>query len=445
VLGLISIPRGILEEHFLSASFPSLSRWWLYQLFYAAIALAVYAILWAVGQQPDPPSVLLFAFALGNLNTIAIDLMRPRLSGYKPVYDWLMFSLAEFCLIPLFFLLTTLIGFRLFGPAHMTPPFWRYVATGWKMPVLMAFLFGVAYNFFRRASECMEQRNRELQHAVEREVAGRELQEQDLERAREIQQALLPKEIAQVPGFEVIAAWEPARLVGGDYYDVIRLSDTKLVICIADVVGKGVSAALLMANVQATVRAYASEQAAPSWLCRRVNEVLCNNLAPDKFVTLFYGVLDAESRTLQYTNAGHLPPLLVRSDGSWDKLSTGGAVLGVFREWNFTDAVAQLAPRDRLLLFTDGITEAARLDGEEFGENGVLKTVQSGAALSPGELKTHLLAEVHQFCNSQLHDDATLLLIAAQATKHDRQALPDSSEREAVSHTAASQRAQFGR
>ncbi len=152
-------------------------------------------------------------------------------------------------------MLTTAIGFALFGADRMTPPFWHYVRSGWKMPVLMALVFGVAYNLFRRAGENMEQRNRELQHAVEREVAGRELQEEDLERAREIQQSLLPREIAQVPGFEITAAWEPARVVGGDYYDVIRLSDSKVAICIADVVGKGVSAALLMANAQAAVRA----------------------------------------------------------------------------------------------------------------------------------------------------------------------------------------------
>ena len=211
--------------------------------------------------------------------------------------------------------MTTAIGFRLFGPAYLTPPYWRYVATGWKVPVVMAFLFGVAYNFFRRSQESLEKRNSELQRVVEREVAGRELQEQDLERALEIQRALLPKEIAQVPGFEVVAAWEPARVVGGDYYDVIRLSDGKIAICIADVVGKGISAALLMANVQATVRAYAADPASASWLCRRVNEVLCSNIAADKFVTLFYGILDSRARTLQYSNAGHLPPLLVRSNG----------------------------------------------------------------------------------------------------------------------------------
>jgi sigma-B regulation protein RsbU (phosphoserine phosphatase) len=397
----------------LSGALPSISRWWLYQMFYATILLTAFGVLWAVGQQLDISSGLLFAFGLGNLNTIAIDLLRLRLSREKPVIAWALFTGAEIVVIPLFFLTIVAIGIPLLGPQHMTGPLWYYVAGGWKMPFLMTFVFGVAYNFYRQASERLERRNRELEHAVKREVAGRELQEQDLERAREIQQALLPKEIAQVPGFEVVAAWEPARLVGGDYYDVIRLSGTKLGICIADVVGKGVSAALLMANVQATVRAYASEQAAPSWLCRRVNEVLCNNLADDKFVTLFYGILDAEARTLRYTTAGHVPPLLVRRDGSHEALREGGAVLGVFRDWNFQEGLVQLGPGDRVVLFTDGITEAMRADGEEFGDARVLRVAAERDGCSPVEVKERLLAAVNQFCNSQLQDDATLLLIAA--------------------------------
>lgn len=396
---------------------PSLTRWWFYQQFYVAIAVTVYAILWAVGQAPDPLVVILFAFCLGNLNTLAVDLLRIYLPAHRFPYDWMLFAWAEFCVIPPVFVIATAVGFLLFGPAHMTPPFWRYVATGWKVPALMCFLFGVAYNFYRQTRESLEGRNRELQEAVDSEIAGREMQEQDLERAREIQQALLPKEIAQVPGFEVVAAWEPARLVGGDYYDVIRLSDTKLAICIADVVGKGVSAALLMANVQATVRAYASETAAPAWLCTRVNEILCSNLASDKFVTLFYGILDAESRTLRYTNAGHLPPVQIHASGRAEQLTAGGAVLGVFREWQYEDTVVHLAAGDRLFLFTDGITEATRSDGEEFGEAGILEAVRTGAHLSPSDLKAHLLAEVNRFCDSQLHDNATLLLIAAGETR----------------------------
>jgi phosphoserine phosphatase RsbU/P len=392
---------------------PSLSRWWLYQQFYAAIAVTVYAILWAVGQPPDPRVVILYAFSLGNLNTLVVDLLRIYLPAQRFPYDWMLFTWAEFCLIPPIFIVSTAVGFALFGPAHMTPPFWRYVATGWKIPALMCYLFGAAYNFHRQTRESLENQNRELQQAVESEIAGREQQEQDLERAREIQCALLPKEIAQVAGFELVAAWEPARLVGGDYYDVIRLSDAKVGICIADVVGKGVSAALLMANVQATVRAYASEFATSSWLCNKVNGVLCSNLASDKFVTLFYGILDAQQHTLQYTNAGHLPPVVVRAGGLAERLSDGGAVLGVFPGWKYEDGIARLEPGDRLFLFTDGITEAMRPDGEEFGEAGLLSAVRAGSDLSPFSLKTHVLAQVNQFCNSQLHDDATLMVIAA--------------------------------
>ena len=139
-----------------------------------------------------------------------------------------------------------------------------------------------------------------MKHAVELEIAERELHGQELQQAREIQQSLLPKGIPQVSGFEIEGAWEPASVVGGDYYDVIKLSETKLGICIADVVGKSVSAALLMANVQASVRAFATDSTAPSALCSRVNSVLCANIATGKFVTLFYAVLDAASGNLHY-------------------------------------------------------------------------------------------------------------------------------------------------
>jgi Stage II sporulation protein E (SpoIIE) len=354
--------------------------------------LTAFGMLWAVGQQPDFSSGLLFAFGLGNLNTIAIDLLRLRLCRQRLALAWAVFVAAEIVVIPLFFLATVAIGIPLLGPQHMGPPFWRYVAGGWKMPLLMTFVFGVAYNFYRQASERLERRNRELEHAVKREVAGRELQEQELE--------------------------------------------TKLGICIADVVGKGVSAALLMANVQATVRAYASEQAAPPWLCRRVNEILCSNLADDKFVTLFYGILDAEARTLRYTTAGHLPPLLVRRDGTHDTLREGGAVLGVFRDWDYQEGRIALSPGDRIYLFTDGITEATGANGEEFGETGVLQVAIRESACSAGEIRERLLGEVRQFCDCQFHDDATLLLIAAQGRGGDPDLSPGSKVSEAVAASA---------
>jgi sigma-B regulation protein RsbU (phosphoserine phosphatase) len=203
--------------------------------------------------------------------------------------------------------------------------------------------------------------------------------------------------------------------VGGDDFDVMKLSDSKVAICVADVVGKSVSAALLMANVQASVRDFASDSTPPSWSCSRVNAVLCNNIASGKFVTLFYGVLDAERRVLEYTNAGHLRPILISEAGSVKQLENGDALLGVFPEWKYEDSSVRLFSGDRLLLYTDGITGAARTDGEEFGEDRLIFTTKTMITEKPSALQAHLLSDVKRFCDSQLQDDATLLVVAAQS------------------------------
>ena len=202
-------------------------------------------------------------------------------------------------------------------------------------------------------------------------------------------------------------------MVGGDYFDVIRLSESKLGICIADVVGKSVSAALLMANVQASVRAFAAESASPASLCSRVNSVLCANIATGKFVTLFFGILDAELSLLRYTNAGHLQPILISASGVVRRLGDGGALLGVFPEWKYEESAVRLAAGDRVLLFTDGITEAALGDGEEFGEERLIQRALACSDESNSEVKVRLLADVKEFCASQLRDDATLIVISA--------------------------------
>jgi sigma-B regulation protein RsbU (phosphoserine phosphatase) len=143
----------------------------------------------------------------------------------------------------------------------------------------VTFGFGAASFLYRSTKERLERRNAELEQTVERGTAQLEMQEQELKRAREIQQSLLPKEIPQLPGFAVAGAWQPASTVSGDYYDVLRLGPNKLGICIADVVGKGVSAALLMANVQAAVRAFAGPSESPAQLCGKVNRLLHENIA----------------------------------------------------------------------------------------------------------------------------------------------------------------------
>ncbi|HTT19400.1 MAG TPA: PP2C family protein-serine/threonine phosphatase [Candidatus Sulfotelmatobacter sp.] len=301
-------------------------------------------------------------------------------------------------------------------PLHKLPgqTLWQFLRSGWKLPFMATMIVGVSTELYRRARERLESRNRELQQVIEQETARRERHEQELQQAREIQQSLMPKEIPQVPGFEIDGAWEPSRVVGGDYFDVIRLSPMKLGICIADVVGKSVSAALLMANVQAAVRAFAHEPTMPSALCNRINSVLSANIGIGKFVTFFYAVLDAQTRALQYTNAGHLLPILLRADGEAQELQNGGAVLGVFPEWKYEDSFLRFQPGDRLLLFTDGITEAGT-DDEEFGEERMIADARACIASSAAEIKTRILADAREFSAQQLRDDATLIVVAAQS------------------------------
>jgi sigma-B regulation protein RsbU (phosphoserine phosphatase) len=284
--------------------------------------------------------------------------------------------------------------------------------TGWKFPILVTFISSVLIFLYRTTKEKLERRNIELQRSVERGTAQLEMQEQELERAREIQQSLLPKQIPQLPGFEVAGAWRPARTVSGDYYDVFPLGAKQLGICIADVVGKGVSAALLMANVQAAVRAYAGSSGSAASLCGKVNKLLCENIATGKFVTFFYGVLDGEARTFQYCNAGHPNPVLV-AGGQSRMLEAGGAVLGVFPVWEYKDSAIALEPGDCLILFTDGITEAEGANAEEFGVERVAWYAQANHRKSAQELSDGLLAQAGGFCESHFQDDATVVAVAA--------------------------------
>lgn len=144
-----------------------------------------------------------------------------------------------------------------------------------------------------------------------------------------------------------------------------------------------------------------------------MNSVLCSSISTGKFVTFFYGVLDAERGTFEYTNAGHPPPILLRAKGDVQELTGGGAVLGVFSDWQYRDLQLHFYPGDRLLLFTDGITEAARVESEEFGEQRLIEGARRSAEKSTAELKASLLEQVKQFCSYQLQDDATLIVLSA--------------------------------
>ena len=238
------------------------------------------------------------------------------------------------------------------------------------------------------------------------------LERRDAEEAREIQRSLLHTELPQIPGVEISADWLPARGVSGDYFDVLKFSETRIGFCIADVAGKGMAAALLMSNLQATVRAFATPDRSPRELCEKVNGILCKNPVAGRFITFFYGVLDARAKSLAFCNAGHNAPILHRRDGSFLRLEDGGPVLAEFTGQAYEQGDTAVASGDRLLLFTDGVSEARSAEGDEFGEQRLLEVMAAHRGLGALDLRRRLIQDVHEFSERPLHDDATLLVLA---------------------------------
>lgn len=241
---------------------------------------------------------------------------------------------------------------------------------------------------------------------------GLRKQAQEYEEAREIQERLLPKQIPQVPGLEISGSSRPARIVGGDYFDVFRLSERRLGLCVGDVAGKGMPAALLMANLQAVVKALATDDISPETLVAKANRVMWVNTTEDKFITLFYALVDAERRTLQFTNAGHNAPVLTRQDGTQVRLEEGGLIVGAFQESVYTQGQIDLRPGDRLVMFTDGITEAVNGEEEEFGDPRLVDACLRGRQLSAEALHRSLFDIVTEFCGGEFEDDATVVVVA---------------------------------
>ncbi|HEV3275931.1 MAG TPA: SpoIIE family protein phosphatase [Terriglobia bacterium] len=236
--------------------------------------------------------------------------------------------------------------------------------------------------------------------------------EQEMALARETERGLLPREVPQMPGYEIRGAWQPALTLGGDYFDARRLEDGLLALSIADVSGKGTSAALLVSNLQAAVRASSRADVPPCELCHGVNKLMRSNLGQDRFVTFFYALLDAPARRLTYCNAGHNAPILVRASGSVERLHRGGMVLGLAVEGRYEQDEVQLDPGDRLLLFTDGLTEANNAAGEEFGEDRLIEIAVRYRELSAEALEEKVLGSAAAF-TSGFTDDVTLVVVAA--------------------------------
>ena len=234
--------------------------------------------------------------------------------------------------------------------------------------------------------------------------------QRELIEARELQENLLTNPTLAVPGLQIAINWQPATTVGGDYVAAFEIDDEHAALCVADVVGKGLPAALLMSNFQAALKSLALHYFSPAELSTRLNRVLYSNIPLHKFITAFYGVVNIPKRTLTFTNAGHNPPLLVRADGECVRLDAGGTVLGAFPDLNYAQGEIQLHEGDRVLLFTDGLSEAVNENNEQFGEQRLTDLLCENRHRSPDELKQIVFDAVAEFCGHNFRDDAALMI-----------------------------------
>ncbi len=238
--------------------------------------------------------------------------------------------------------------------------------------------------------------------------------ETQLEVARQVQLQLLPPRDPQLEGFDISAYNFPTEEVSGDYYDWVRIYDDQIGVVIADVAGKGVPAALLMAFLRASLRAASHIGYAPHISMSKVNYLLWESIERNQFVTAFYGILDATNRTLAYSNAGHNPPLLIDADGKTRFEERGGVPLGMFRDSRYYEYFATIEPGQMLVLYTDGVTEAMNPSGEEYGGQRLVAAALQGRHLSARELIDFIHRDVIDWTDGRgAHDDVTFFIVKA--------------------------------
>lgn len=239
--------------------------------------------------------------------------------------------------------------------------------------------------------------------------------EEELALARKIQIGLLPKQFPQWNNCEVFGVNISSKQVGGDYFDVVKIDDNNYIIAIADVSGKGVPASLLMSNVQASLLALSGEVKAFDHLVAKVNNIIHANTDSDKFITFFGGVLNLDEMTFTYVNAGHNPPYWVKADGSLQMLEKGGLLLGMMPHMPYEMETIRLRPNEKIVMFTDGVTEAMNELDEQYEEPRLEKLLQSHLPLSAKETTELIAQEVKTFAgNAPQSDDITVVVIRAK-------------------------------
>jgi sigma-B regulation protein RsbU (phosphoserine phosphatase) len=296
------------------------------------------------------------------------------------------------------------------------------------LPVVVMTAWGnieLAVDAMRAGAQSFVQKpwdNAALVQILQREVAnGRGARQRSEVHARAhheallIQRALLPSSLPSTEHVDIVGEWQPAQGFGGDCYDAFVFTPDRVGLSIADVAGKGLPAALIMSSLQAAVRAFALEATSPATVCASVNRLLCAQMIAGRFATFCYLRLDVSRGTLSYANAGHNPPLLVRADGEIVRLLAGGMVMGVFPDAAFVEGMASIARGDRLVLYTDGITEARGASGEEYGEERLGDAVRRQRHLDAAEIHAAVMNDVKTFASAGFEDDATLLVVAVRS------------------------------
>jgi serine phosphatase RsbU (regulator of sigma subunit) len=275
-----------------------------------------------------------------------------------------------------------------------------YSAEDKRLLALVASQTGVALESIRLAEKIAERIEAERRAA------------QEMEFARQVQTKLFPQKFPSMSTLEYTGGCIPAKTVGGDYYDFLELRPGRLGIVLADIAGKGIPGALLMANLQANLRSqYAMAVDDLPRLLTSVNRLFFQNTDDASYATMFFADYNDTTRLLRYSNCGHLPPLLVRAAGTKvERLHSTCMVLGMFEAWQTEITEVMLAPGDTLVLYTDGITETENRVGDEFGESRLVETLQGLSKLPVEQLKDAVVNAVRQFSGGEQEDDITLVI-----------------------------------
>ena len=236
--------------------------------------------------------------------------------------------------------------------------------------------------------------------------------QEEMRLAYEIQVDLLPKSQPVIPGYQIAGKSIPAKDVGGDYYDFIEIDDSNLAFCLGDISGKGIPAAILMANLQASLRGQAKLKRPCKECVSFTNDILFHNTSPTKFATLFYGILNKDTNEITYCNAGHNEPFLFSGNTVFRKFSAGGIIVGVTPSFPYNEETIKLHPGDSLIIYSDGITEAMDKKEEEFDEDRLEEAIKKHINEPAAEMLENLINEVKQFTmNTPQTDDMTLVII----------------------------------